>query len=90
MCYSGFTGSDVRRAVFPLVDDWPLMLGIMAGMDQKDIFLRVRLTRRRLRQWLVRGWLCWFSSLRRVPSCVVRPRCLAPRPVWIRMTSYVV
>ena len=50
VCYSGFTGCDVRRAVFPLVDDWPLMLGIMAGMDQKDIFLRMRLTRRGLRQ----------------------------------------
>ena len=69
MCYSGFTRCDVRRAVFPLVDDWPLMLGIMAGMDQKDIFLRMRLTRRRLRQAPVRGWLCWFSS-RCVPSCV--------------------
>ena len=34
--YAGFVGSDAPRDVFPLVDDWPLMLGIMAGMDQKD------------------------------------------------------
>ena len=40
-----FAGCDVPRAVFPLVDDWPLMLGIMAGMDQKDSFLRVRCAR---------------------------------------------
>ena len=34
--YAGFAGSDAPRDVFPVVDDWPLMLGIMAGMDQKD------------------------------------------------------
>ena len=29
-------------SVFPLVDDWPQMLGIMAGMDQKDSIQRDR------------------------------------------------
>ena len=31
--------------MFPLVDDWLLLLGIMVGMDQKDIFLRVHCAR---------------------------------------------
>ena len=34
--YARFAGSDAPRDVFPLIGDWPLMLGIMAGVDQKD------------------------------------------------------
>ena len=33
---AGFAGCDAPRDVFPMVDDWPEMLGIVAGMDQKD------------------------------------------------------
>ena len=32
----GFTGDDLLRAVFSLLVVGPKMLGIMAGMDQKD------------------------------------------------------
>ena len=35
-CSAGFAGCDSPRAVFPLVDDWHLVLGITAGVDQKD------------------------------------------------------
>ena len=34
-----FDGDVAPRAVFPLVDDRPKMLGIMIGMDQKDRFV---------------------------------------------------
>ena len=31
-----FAGSNAPRDVFPVADDWPLLLGNTAGMDQKD------------------------------------------------------
>ena len=40
--HAGFAGSNAPRDVFPVADDWPLLLGNMAGMDQKDsIFVGV-------------------------------------------------
>ena len=33
-----FAGSNAPRDVFPVADDWTLLLGNMAGMDQKDSF----------------------------------------------------
>ena len=34
--WAGFTGDDALRAVFPSVVVRPKMLGVMAGLDQKD------------------------------------------------------
>ena len=36
MLAAGFAGCDAPRDAFPLVDDWHLLLGNTAGMDQKD------------------------------------------------------
>ena len=38
MCLAGFVGDDTFCAVFPSVVDRPRMLGIMAGMAQKDSY----------------------------------------------------
>ena len=35
-CNAGFTGYDVPRVMFPFGVAWPMMLRILAGMDQKD------------------------------------------------------
>ena len=42
-CYAGFACCDAPRTVFLTVDDWPLMLGIIAGMDQKERYVAVLL-----------------------------------------------
>ena len=39
--HAGFAGSCAPRDVFPVADDWPLLLGNTAGMDQKDSFFVV-------------------------------------------------
>ena len=62
-CCAGFAGCDAPRVVFPFVDDWSLMLGTMAGMEQKDSILRVRCARGRLQQWHGHGWFCCFFLL---------------------------
>ena len=49
---SGFPGHVPLLAVFPLVVDRPEMLGIMAGLVQKDSYAP-------LWQWHVQGWFCW-------------------------------
>ena len=54
--------------VFPSVDDWPQMLGIMASMDQKDSIPRLWCAHRRLRQWHVQGWFYWLCSSCSIPS----------------------
>ena len=64
---AGFADCDAPRDVFPLVDDWPKMFDTMAGMDQKDSIPRVWCAHRRLRQWHVLGWHCWY--VRCVPYC---------------------
>ena len=37
ICFAGFFGEDISRAVFSLVCT-PVMLGIMVGLDQKDSY----------------------------------------------------
>ena len=55
--------------LFPSVDDWPQMLGIMAGMEQKNSIPRDRCCARcRQLQWYVHGWFYWCCSSRCVPS----------------------
>ena len=39
MCCTGFAGCDAPRAVFSSVVGRPKMLGIMAGMNQKDRYV---------------------------------------------------
>ena len=77
--YAGFAGCDAPRAVlfFWGVDDWSLMLDIMAGMDQKDSLLRVRCALRRL--WQLAGF-AGFASV------ADRPKCSASWSVWTRRT----
>ena len=85
-----YAGIAAPRAVFPFVDDWPMTLGIMAGMDQKDSFLRVRFAGNRLWQWHVHGWLCSFFSLRaEFLSVVVRPKMLGVMAGVNQKDSYV-
>ena len=78
MCYAGFAGCDAPRAVLSSVVARPDMLGIMAGMDQKDSIPRDGgYARRRLLQWHVRVWFCRYSSPRDVvPSVPCRPKML--------------
>ena len=51
---AGFAGSNAPRDVFPVADDWPLLLGNTAGMDP----------------WHMQGCVCWFRSSRCVPFCL--------------------
>ena len=73
---AGFAGCDAPRVVFPLVGDGHPMLGITAGMDQKDSIPRLWCALRRLRQWHVQGWFCRLCSSRCVLSSVVKPKTL--------------
>ena len=63
-------------SVFPSVDDWPQMLGIKAGMDQKDSIPKIWYPHRRLWQWHVQGWFYRLCSSRCVLSSVVKPKML--------------
>ena len=78
MCYAGFAGCDAPRAVLSSVVARPDMLGIMAGMDQKDSIPRDGgYARRRLLQWHVRVWFCrYFSPRAVVLSVPCRPKML--------------
>ena len=59
-------------SVFPSVDDWPQMLGIMAGLDQKDSLPRGRCCACcRHWQWHVRGWFSWLCFSRCVLSSML-------------------
>ena len=62
---AGVPGDVTTRAVFPSVVVRPEMLGIMACMDQKYI-PRVWCAHRRLWQWHVQGWFCWYVTPRAV------------------------
>ena len=67
--------------MFPLVDVWPLMLGIMADMDQKDSGIVVVMA-------AACAWLVLLVSL--LALCPLRLssglRCSASWLVWIRGT----
>ena len=67
-CSTGFAGCDSPCAVFPWVDDWHLVLGITAGVDQKDSVAVVVLA------VAFAGRFCWYCSSRCVSFPVVRPR----------------
>ena len=58
--HAGFAGSSAPRDVFPVTDDSPLLLGNMAGMDQKDSIFVVGMA-------LAYAWLVLLVSL--VPLC---------------------
>ena len=57
----GFVGDFPFRAVFPSVVAWPVMLGIIAGMDLKDS-PRVWCAHRRLWQWHVPGLFFFLAQ----------------------------
>ena len=64
------------RAVFPWVVAWPVMFGIMAGMDQKDSYAARCHAHCRLRQWHI--WLVLLvttSSLYSFLLSSAGPRC---------------
>ena len=54
--HAGFAGSSAPRDVFPVTDDWPLLLGNTAGMDQKDSIFVVGMA-------LAYAWLVLLVSL---------------------------
>ena len=85
-CCAGFADSHTPRVVFPVVDDWPEMFDIMAAMDQKDSIPRVWCGHRRLRQWHVQGWYCWY--FRCVPFCCRQAQMLGIMASMIQKDCY--
>ena len=73
-------------SVFPLVDDWPQMLGIMAGMDQKDSNSTRSLLRSPSALAVVCAWLVLRVVLLALCSLLLSsgPRCSTLWPVWTR------
>ena len=80
-CAADFAGCRSPRAAFPSVDDWHLVLGITAGMDQKDCIAVVVLA-------AACAWLVLLVLLLALCSFTLSsgPRCAASRQVWIRST----
>ena len=76
-----FAGCDALRDVFPLVDDWHPMLGITAGMDQKDsiiVVVMMAVAHGRLVLLVSLFALCFF--------CRCQALMPASWPVWTRWT----
>ena len=73
MCLAGFAGDDIFHAVFPFVVERPRMLGVMAGMAQKDSYAAGVVTIRVV-----------FTSV-----LLTGPGCLASWLVWTRRTVMV-
>ena len=66
------------------------MLGIMAGINQKDRYVARCRAHRRLRQWHVQGWSCWYALRAVIPSIVVWPMMLGIMDGMEQKDSYVV
>ena len=66
--HAGFGGSFAPRDVFPVADDWPLLLDNTAGMDQKDSFFR-----RGYGSGICKAGFVGFSRPAVFPSVLVRP-----------------
>ena len=66
--HAGFAGFYTPRDMFPVTDDWPLLLGNTAGMDQKDSIFVVVMA-------LAYAWLVFAGFARPAvfPSVLVRP-----------------
>ena len=59
---AGFASDFALRAVISSGGVRPEMLGIMARMNQKDRYAARCRAHRRLQQWHVQGWSCWYAQ----------------------------